>query len=70
MPKEIFYIEGLYIINGMGGRGFSNAYVCAKMLKDFIENGVDLGWVDTKRLFIKWARKSGEAYLRSKNVKS
>jgi glycine/D-amino acid oxidase-like deaminating enzyme len=69
MPKEIFYIDGLYIINGMGGRGFSNAYVCAKMLKDFIVDKKDLGVIDNKRLFIKWARKRGEEYLRSINVK-
>jgi len=68
-PKKIFYKEGLYIINGMGGRGFSNAYVCAKMLKEFIETKKDLGILDSKRLFIKWARKEGEEYLRRRNVK-
>jgi len=70
IPKEIYYKNGLYIINGMGARGFSNAYVCAKMLKEFIEKRKDLGAVDTKRLFIKWARKEGEEYLRRNNVKS
>ncbi len=57
IPKTINYIDGLYIINGMGGRGFSNAYICAKALKEHILNGKDLGVLDTKRLFIKWARR-------------
>jgi len=68
-PKKIFYKEGLYIINGMGARGFSNAYVCAKMLKDFILYKKNLNEIDTKRVFIKWARKRGEEYLRRQNVK-
>ena len=62
-PKEIKYIKGLYIINGMGGRGFSNALMCAKMLKEFIFERKDLGVLDSKRLFIKWARKEGERYI-------
>ena len=63
MPKEIFYKEGLYIINGMGGRGFSNAVVCAQELYEHIVNKKELK-IDTKRLFIKWARKFGEKYLK------
>jgi len=39
------------------------------MLKDFILRKKPLGVLDNKRLFIKWARKRGEEYLRSKNVK-
>ena len=70
IPKEIKYIDGLYIINGMGGRGFSNAILCAKMLRSYIENNKPLGRIDTLRLFIKWARKEGEKYLKEKNVKS
>ena len=69
IPKKIEYIEGLYIINGMGGRGFSNAIKCAKMLKDYIKSGNSLGKIDTFRLFIKWARKEGEKYLKDRNVK-
>ncbi len=68
-PKKLWYIEGLYVINGMGGRGFSNAVVCAKLLKEYILNDKDLGHLDTKRLFIKWARKEGEEYLRRLNAK-
>ena len=70
IPKEIKYIKGLYIINGMGGRGFSNSIMCAKMLKEFIFEKKDLGVLDNKRLFIKWARKEGERYLnKNENIK-
>ena len=69
IPKELFYIEGLYIINGMGGRGFSNAYICSKLLKEHILKDKDLGILDTKRLFIKWARREGEEWkLRIENA--
>ena len=64
-PKELKYKKGLYIINGMGGRGFSNALMCAKILKEFIFEKKDLGILDSKRLFIKWARKEGEKYVKS-----
>jgi len=57
IPKKVEYIDGLYIINGMGGRGFSNAVSCAKRLKSYIINKKPLGKLDTIRLFIKWARK-------------
>jgi len=67
-PKKIEYINGLYIINGMGGRGFSNAVICGRLLKSHIENESELGKVDTKRLFIKWARKEGENYLKGKYI--
>ena len=68
IPRELFYIEGLYIINGMGARGFSNAFVCSKLLKEHILNNKDLGILDTKRLFIKWARREGEEWLINKKV--
>jgi glycine/D-amino acid oxidase-like deaminating enzyme len=68
IPKKYFYVDGLYVINGMGGRGFSNAYLCAKMLKDFIEKNISLGVIGLERLFVKWARKEGD--LRRNNVKS
>ena len=64
MPKKVKYIDGLYIINGMGGRGFSNAILCAKMLENHIKNNTNLGKIDTIRLFIKWARKEGEKYIK------
>jgi glycine/D-amino acid oxidase-like deaminating enzyme len=70
LPKQYKYLEGLYVINGMGGRGFSNAVTCAKMLKSYILENRDLGILDSKRLFIKWARTEGEKYIKEKNVKS
>jgi hypothetical protein len=63
MPKNYIYKKGLYIVNGMGGRGFSNALMCAKALREKIVNNKDLGILDLKRVFIKWARKEGESYL-------
>jgi len=69
MPKFLSFIEGLYIINGMGGRGFSNAYVCARALKEHITKNKELGILDTKRVFIKWARREGEKYLKMNSEK-
>lgn len=70
--KKFFYYQNLYIINGMGGRGFSNSVMCAMMLKNHIlKNNLNLDKIDTSRLFIKWARKEGDRYLsKEKNVKS
>ncbi len=73
LPKEYFYHEGLFVINGMGGRGFSNAVVCSNALSRYILDGEDLGILDSKRLFIKWVRKEGEKYLeniKEKNAES
>ena len=58
MPKELFYKDGLYIINGGGGRGFSNYIYVAKLLSEYILNKTPLPKeIETTRLFIKWARK-------------
>ena len=58
LPKEVFYKKGIYIINGGGGRGFSNYIYSAKFLSDYILKGEKIPDIlDTKRLFIKWARK-------------
>jgi glycine/D-amino acid oxidase-like deaminating enzyme len=57
-PKEIIYKKGLYILNGGGGRGFSNYILSAKYLQEYLINNSPLPKeLDTKRLFIKWARK-------------
>lgn len=57
-PKNIIYQDGLYILNGGGGRGFSNYILSAKLLKDNILENIPLPQeLDTQRLFIKWARK-------------
>jgi len=55
IPKEFFYLDGLYVVNGMGARGFSNGYVCAKILKELIKK--DYSPLNGKKLFIKWARR-------------
>jgi len=58
LPKEVFYKNGIYIINGGGGRGFSNYIYSAKILSKYILNDKKLpDFLDSKRLFIKWARK-------------
>ncbi|WP_024791294.1 FAD-binding oxidoreductase [Lebetimonas sp. JS032] len=64
LPKEIFYKKGLYIVNGMGGRGFSNAVSTSRILKEIIFENKE-SFLDTKRLFVKWARKEEERYLNS-----
>lgn len=69
IPKEFDYVDGLYVINGMGARGFSNAVVCARALKNHILENKDLGILDSKRLFIKWARREGEKFLKEINAK-
>jgi len=57
-PKEVFYKKGLFIINGGGGRGFSNYIYSAKFLSDYILNNIKLpDFLNSERLFIKYARK-------------
>jgi len=70
IPRSYSYIEGLYIVNGMGGRGFSNAHVCAQALKEHILHSKKLGVLDSERLFVKWARREGEKYLKEQYAKS
>lgn len=62
IPKNIFYKKGIYIINGMGGRGFSNAVSASRILKEMILED-KTGILDSNRLFVKWARREGERYL-------
>ena len=52
------HIENLYILNGLGGRGFVFAPLMAKWLAELIVEGkaVDVR-ADPDRLFLKWARK-------------
>jgi glycine/D-amino acid oxidase-like deaminating enzyme len=48
----------LYIINGMGGRGFSNAVLTARLLLDHISKGTSiLDRLHPARLLIKYARR-------------
>ena len=67
---EFEFIKGLYVINGMGGRGFSNAVYCSKVLKDVLLYDKNPGVLGNERMFVKWARKHGEKYLKEKNAKS
>jgi len=59
IPKgELCYKEGIFIINGGGGRGFSNYLYSADFLSDYILFNTPLPeFLDTKRIFIKWARR-------------
>ncbi len=52
------HLDNLYILNGVGGRGFVFAPLMAKWLAELIVEGkaVDRR-VDPDRLFLKWARK-------------
>jgi len=52
------HIENLYILNGVGGRGFVFAPLMAKWLAELIVEGREMdGRVDPDRLFLKWCRK-------------
>jgi len=52
------HIENLYILNGLGGRGFVFAPLMAKWLTELIVEGTEVNArVDPDRLFLKWARK-------------
>ena len=57
-PKKI---DNLYVINGLGGRGFVFAPLMGKMLAENIveEKAID-SRVNPDRLFLKWCRKSPE----------
>lgn len=60
IPKEWHTIKGLYTLNGGGGRGFSNYLYGAHFLSRLLLEKRELpSAIDTKRLFIKWARKKG-----------
>jgi len=55
---ELSYVENMYILNGLGGRGFVFAPMLAKMLSEFmLENKEIDKRVNPDRLFYKWCRK-------------
>jgi tRNA 5-methylaminomethyl-2-thiouridine biosynthesis bifunctional protein len=55
---ELEYIDNLYVLNGLGGRGFVFAPLMAKMLAEhIIEHKVLDKRVNPDRLFLKWCRK-------------
>ncbi len=54
------HFENLYILNGVGGRGFVFAPLMAKWLSELIVDKKPIdSRVDPDRLFLKWARKTG-----------
>jgi len=56
---EFSYVENLYILNGLGGRGFVFAPLMAKWLAQYIVEGKEIDKrVNADRLFLKWCRKT------------
>jgi tRNA 5-methylaminomethyl-2-thiouridine biosynthesis bifunctional protein len=57
---EFKYVDNLYILNGVGGRGFVFAPLMAEILAEYIVEGKEVDKrVDPDRLFLKWVRKLG-----------
>ena len=55
---ELEYVENLYVLNGLGGRGFVFAPLMAKMLAEHMVAGKEIEKrVNPDRLFLKWCRK-------------
>lgn len=55
---ELLYVENLYILNGLGGRGFVFAPLMAEWLAQHMVEGKEVDKrVSADRLFYKWARK-------------
>ncbi len=58
---EMKYVDHLYVLNGLGGRGFVFAPLMAKVLAECIVEGKEVdARVAPDRLFLKWCRKSTE----------
>jgi len=52
------YVDNLYVLNGLGGRGFVFAPLMAKLLAEHIVEGKEIDKrVNPDRLFLKWCRK-------------
>ena len=52
------YLEGLYVCNGVGGRGFVFSPYIADLLADMMIDGKSMDKrIDPDRLFLKWCRK-------------
>jgi len=55
---ELKYVNNLYVLNGLGGRGFVFAPLMAKLLAEHMVEGKALDdRVNPDRLFLKWCRK-------------
>jgi len=58
---ELKYIDHLYVLNGLGGRGFVFSPLMAELLAECIVDGKGMdSRVNPDRLFLKWCRKSPE----------
>ncbi len=56
----LIHFEGLYLLNGLGGRGFVFAPLMARMLAEHITRGAALDpRIHPDRLFWKWVRRVG-----------
>jgi glycine/D-amino acid oxidase-like deaminating enzyme len=57
-PDKFSYFENIYLINGVGGRGFVLAPLLCKMLKDHLINGTRLEKsLKIDRFFARWVKK-------------
>jgi len=55
---ELKYLDGMYVLNGLGGRGFVFAPLMAKLLSECILDTKEIdSRVNPDRLLYKWARK-------------
>ena len=55
---KLKYIDNIYVLNGLGGRGFVFAPLMAKWLIEHIFDGKEIDdLVNPNRLFLKWARR-------------
>ncbi len=55
---ELAYVDNLYVLNGLGGRGFVFAPLMAKLLAEHIVEDKEIDKrVNPDRLFLKWCRK-------------
>ncbi|PTB83900.1 FAD-dependent oxidoreductase [Sulfurovum lithotrophicum] len=53
------YIDNLYVLNGLGGRGFVFAPLMAKRLAEYMLEGKEIDKrINPDRLFLKWCRKT------------
>ncbi len=58
LKPELKHRDSLYILNGVGGRGFVFAPLMAEWLSRLIVDGIEMDKrVDPDRLFLKWCRK-------------
>jgi len=54
----LIYLPDIYILNGVGGRGFVLSPMMADILSQFITKGIDIpDSVNADRLFFKWVRR-------------